>query len=49
MILVGESQALANRSRPSKDGLIFVRYEDSGQDEEVEISRVTLNLLTAAQ
>ena len=38
---------LLNR-RPSKDGLIFIRYEDNGQDEEVEISRVCLNLLTAA-
>lgn len=38
---------LLNR-RPSKDGLIFVRYEDNGQDEEVAISRVHLNLLTAA-
>ena len=34
--------------RPSKDGWIFIRYEDNGQDEEVEISRVCLNLLTAA-
>lgn len=39
---------LLNR-KPSKDGLIFVRYEDNGQDEEVDISRVTLNLLTTAQ
>lgn len=38
---------LLNR-RPSKDGWIFIRYEDNGQDEEVEISRVCLNLLTAA-
>ena len=35
---------LLNR-RPSKDGLVFVRYEDSGQDDEVDITQVTLSLL----
>lgn len=44
----GRAVMLLLNRRPSKDGLIFIRYEESGQDEEVEISRVNLNLLTAA-
>ena len=44
----GRAVMLLLNRRPSQDGLIFIRYEDNGQDVEVDITQVSLNLLTAS-